>query len=153
MKVFDKTTQTYKEVRIKPGGDTLPIGTIVKYDGDTVPEGYEEVEETEWIVDTEEAYLTSSNPTVTIPHKFDDISDFAFRILGTDKATFGYSTIPKKLWHSSGTYKVIIQALQEVDGARIGYATLVVQNKTDNSFEIHVVTGSFTNIVVAYKLK
>ena len=43
MKVFDKTTQTYKEVRIKPGGDTLPIGTIVKYDGDTVPEGYEEV--------------------------------------------------------------------------------------------------------------
>lgn len=43
MKVFDKKTQTYKEVRIKPGGDTLPIGTIVEYDGTTVPEGYEEV--------------------------------------------------------------------------------------------------------------
>ncbi len=44
MKVFDKTTQTYKEVRIKPGGDTLPIGTIVEYNGTTVPEGWEEVE-------------------------------------------------------------------------------------------------------------
>lgn len=43
MKIYDKETQTYKELRIKPGGDTLPIGTIVKYDGDTVPEGYEEV--------------------------------------------------------------------------------------------------------------
>lgn len=27
------------------GGDTLPIGTIVDYDGDTVPVGYEEVED------------------------------------------------------------------------------------------------------------
>lgn len=26
------------------GGDTLPIGAIVEYDGDTVPEGYEECE-------------------------------------------------------------------------------------------------------------
>lgn len=44
MKIYDKETQTYKEVRIKPGGDTLPIGTIVEYDGDSIPEGYEEVE-------------------------------------------------------------------------------------------------------------
>lgn len=28
------------------GGDTLPIGAIVDFDGDTVPEGYEEVDET-----------------------------------------------------------------------------------------------------------
>lgn len=28
------------------GGDALPIGSIVDYDGDTVPEGYEEVEDT-----------------------------------------------------------------------------------------------------------
>lgn len=45
MKIYDKETQTYKEIRIKPGGDTLPIGTIVEYDGTTVPEGYEEVTE------------------------------------------------------------------------------------------------------------
>lgn len=30
---------------IVSGGDTLPVGTIVEYDGDTVPDGYEEVEE------------------------------------------------------------------------------------------------------------
>ena len=28
------------------GGDTLPIGAIVDYDGTTVPDGYEEVDET-----------------------------------------------------------------------------------------------------------
>lgn len=52
MKILDKETGEYKELRIKPGGDTLPIGTIVEYDGDTVPEGYEEV--TQGIVTGEE---------------------------------------------------------------------------------------------------
>ena len=36
MKILDKETGEYKELRIKPGGDTLPIGTIVKYDGKMV---------------------------------------------------------------------------------------------------------------------
>ena len=36
MKILDKETGEYKELRIKPGGDTLPIGTIVEYDGKMV---------------------------------------------------------------------------------------------------------------------
>ena len=34
----------FKEIKIKTK-DSLPIGTIVDYDGDTVPDGYEEVED------------------------------------------------------------------------------------------------------------
>lgn len=153
MKILDKETGKYKELRIKPGGDTLPIGTIVEYDGDSVPEGYEEVEDNEWRVDTEGIKLTSDNPTVTIPYKFDDISEFSFRVLGSDKGTFGYITIPKEFWHNSGTYQMVINAYSEADGNRKGYVTLIVQNKTDTSFEIYVSSGSYTNVTIAYKLK
>ena len=40
MKIFDKTTQTYKELVLKPGGDTLPIGSIIAFDSDTIPKGW-----------------------------------------------------------------------------------------------------------------
>ena len=41
-----KYNNQWKDLTVK-AGDTLPIGTIVDYDGETVPAGYEEVEETE----------------------------------------------------------------------------------------------------------
>lgn len=40
MKIYDKTTQTYKELVLKPGGDTLPIGSIVAFASDTIPSGW-----------------------------------------------------------------------------------------------------------------
>lgn len=40
-----KYNNEWKDLTVK-AGDTLPIGTIVDYDGDTVPTGYEEVENT-----------------------------------------------------------------------------------------------------------
>lgn len=40
MKILDKTTQTYKELVLKPGGDTLPIGSIVAFASDTIPNGW-----------------------------------------------------------------------------------------------------------------
>lgn len=40
MKIYDKTTQTYKELVLKPGGDTLPIGAIIAFSGETVPSGW-----------------------------------------------------------------------------------------------------------------
>ena len=40
MKILDKTTQTYKELVLKPGGDTLPIGGIIAFDSDTIPNGW-----------------------------------------------------------------------------------------------------------------
>lgn len=40
MKILDKTTQTYKELVLKPGGDTLPIGGIIAFASDTIPSGW-----------------------------------------------------------------------------------------------------------------
>ena len=40
MKILDKTTQTYKELVLKPGGDTLLIGSIVAFASDTIPNGW-----------------------------------------------------------------------------------------------------------------
>ena len=40
MKILDKTTQTYKELILKPGGDTLPIGSIVAFSGENIPNGW-----------------------------------------------------------------------------------------------------------------
>ena len=37
---------TYKDIYVKTF-DTLPVGTIVDYDGETVPSGYEEVSDEE----------------------------------------------------------------------------------------------------------
>lgn len=41
-----KYNNEWKDLTVK-AGDTLPIGTIVDYDGTVIPTGYEEVEETE----------------------------------------------------------------------------------------------------------
>lgn len=40
MKIYDKTTQTYKELVLKPGGDTLPIGGMIAFASDTIPNGW-----------------------------------------------------------------------------------------------------------------
>ena len=42
MKYKDPKTGEYKDIFLKTG-DTLPVGTIVEYDGDEVPAGYEEI--------------------------------------------------------------------------------------------------------------
>ena len=42
MKYKDPITGDYKELHFKTG-DTLPVGTIVEYDGDEIPPGYKEV--------------------------------------------------------------------------------------------------------------
>ena len=44
---------TIKDIVIK-AGDTLPVGTIVEYDGETIPSGWEEVEDTRDDYSTEE---------------------------------------------------------------------------------------------------
>ena len=42
MKYKDPKTGEYKDIFLKTG-DTLPVGTIVEYDGDEVPAGYKEI--------------------------------------------------------------------------------------------------------------
>lgn len=49
------------------GGDTLPINSIVEYDGDTVPAGYEEVDEWEYFTT-----VTGTNQ-INLPAKFSEL--------------------------------------------------------------------------------
>lgn len=44
LKISNDLQEAIKNVIGDVGGDTLPIGAIVDYDGDTVPEGYEQVD-------------------------------------------------------------------------------------------------------------
>ena len=60
MKINDNGT--IKDLVVK-ASDTLPIGTIVEYDGDTIPSGYEEVKNE--VVLYENASGTTTNFTLT----------------------------------------------------------------------------------------
>lgn len=47
---------TAKDIVIK-AGDTLPVGTIVEYDGETIPSGWEEIEDNRNIYSTDERVI------------------------------------------------------------------------------------------------
>ena len=113
----------------------------------------QEINKKNWITDTNNYKLSASNPTITIPYSFDQIDEFCFRILGTDSASLGFLTIPKDLWHNSGTYAITIRAFSGNGNAVAGYASLVCQNKTDNSFQIKMSNSSCNSVVVSFKLK
>lgn len=87
----------------------------------------------------------------TIAHNFNEISEVSLRILGKDKGTFGYVTIPTELWHNAGAYELLINCLNNAGGFS-GYGRAVVEKKTSNSFTIKV-TGDMTKPAFAYKLK
>ena len=113
----------------------------------------QEINKKNWITDANNYKLSASNTTITIPYKFEEIDEFCFRILGTDSASFGFLTTPKDLWHNSGTYAITIRAFSGNGNAVAGYASLVCQNKTDNSFQIKMSNSSCNSVVVSFKLK
>ena len=45
MYIRNSETKQWEEVVLPPTGDTLPVGTIVDYDGDVVPTNYEKVDD------------------------------------------------------------------------------------------------------------
>ena len=53
IKYRDKETGEFKDAYSK-SGDTLPVGTVVDYDGEEIPSGWEEVDYTDNIYSTEE---------------------------------------------------------------------------------------------------
>ena len=112
-----------------------------------------EIQKKNWITDTNSYTLTASNTTITIPYNYEEIDEFCFRILGSDAASFNYINVPKDLWHNSGTYAITIRAFSGNGNAVAGYASLVCQNKTDNSFQIKMSNSSCNSVVVSFKLK
>lgn len=113
----------------------------------------QEINKKNWITDANNYKLSASNTTITIPYKFDEIDEFCFRILGTDSANFGFLTMPKDLWHNSGTYAVTIRAFVGNGNTVAGWANLVCQNKQASSFQINLKSQSCNSVVVSFKLK
>lgn len=61
--------------------------------------------------------------------------------------------MPKDLWHNNGTYSLNIKVFGSNSNTVAGYASLVCQNKTDNSFQIKMSNSSCNSVVVSFKLK
>lgn len=113
----------------------------------------QEINKKNWITDTNSYTLIENDATITIPYEFEQIEEFCFRILGSDAASFNYMNIPRTLWHNSGAYPLNIKAFQNNSNVVVGYASLVCQNKTDNSFQIKMSNSSCNSVVVSFKLK
>lgn len=62
MKYKDPVTGEWKEIYSKTA-DTLPVGSIVDFEGNEVPEGWEEVEGSSYIVATSKGTVTLSGNT------------------------------------------------------------------------------------------
>lgn len=94
MKYKDPTTGQLKELSLK-AADTLPIGTIVDYDGQDVPEGWEQVpeykanpyiikEQTENIIHYTNTSSWSCIPLTTDVKTYGDFSSWSFPTGGTN---------------------------------------------------------------------
>lgn len=112
-----------------------------------------EIQKKNWITDTNSYTLTASNTTITIPYNYEEIDEFCFRILGSDAASFNYINVPKDLWHNGGTYNIYIRAFSGGGNTVAGWARVICQNKTSNSFQIKFVEQSCNSVVVSFKLK
>ena len=113
----------------------------------------QEIKRKNWITDANNYKLSASNTTITIPYKFEEIDEFCFRILGADSSSFNFLTVPKDLWHNSGTYNITVRAFGGTSNTVAGWARVVCQNKTDNSFQIKLLSQDCNSVVVSFKLK
>lgn len=76
------------------GGDTLPVGTIVEYEGDTVPDGYEEVEDEGEIYSTSETKIGTWIDGKKLYRRVITISDYSANSdTSYDISSFNYGTI------------------------------------------------------------
>ena len=72
MKYRDPVTGEFKEISVK-AGDTLPIGTVVEYEGTTIPDGYEEVEDDVKVLLSNTIYSATGQYTINDISKYDFI--------------------------------------------------------------------------------
>lgn len=97
----------------------------------------------------EDAVINSTNNTITIPVAWDDLQEIALRVLGTDKGSFGYLTIPRQLWHNNGAYELQINCF-DYNGNFKGYKQFKVTTKNTNNFVI-TMSGNADGVLVLYK--
>lgn len=88
MFIRNPETKEWEEVFLPPTGDTLPVGSIVDYDGDVVPTNYEKVEDTD--------IITNGNP-VKCGYKIDGKDVYVKRIQSGNLGDNTSTTIPTNL--------------------------------------------------------
>jgi len=113
----------YNDKRIPTGGgqatgDTLPIGTIVEYDGDTVPSGYEEIEDFD---------KYSTNEVKTNKIWIDGKPIYRKVVIFTEN-------IPAKTWKA---FSYSSFGLQDIDVLFIKEANIRFNNNTEESLFSH----------------
>lgn len=128
MKYRDPETGQLKELSLK-AADTLPIGTIVDYDGEEVPEGWEEAPETEKIV------WINPNPT----------SSFSLQTINLDIEGFDYDELEIISYNiASEKYEIrnIVKKLgkgritdQWAGSAGVGCRSRTFNNNTESTIE------------------
>jgi hypothetical protein len=104
----------YKDIYVK-AFDTLPVGTIVDYDGETVPSGYEEVsDESELLATTTKNGLMSS----TDKTKLDSFGNI-FSLCGS-VSTGGSNSFTMTNDKFTGNYCYLIVASKNIGDGNIG---------------------------------
>ena len=97
----------------------------------------------------ENAVIDNTNNKITIPISWNDLQEISVRALGTDKGSFGYVTIPKKLWHNDGAYNLDINCFDS-GGIYKGYKRLKVTAKNTDNFVI-TMSGTAGSVMVVYR--
>ena len=92
---------------------------------------------------------TVDGTKIKIPISFNDLKEISFRVLGTDQASFGYISVPKKAWLNDGAYEIAVHCFNHL-GGYVGYAYFKVTTKNSNDFEI-TASGNYTGIACYYK--
>ena len=139
------------------GGDTLPIGAIVDYDGTTVPDGYEQISSGKTPVETI-LYDANGNPTAGSVTLSDSISNYdelcisgwsnstaLFNVkVPTNKTQFRIAVVDN---NSSGTNAWLKQTTYNLEDKKITMSSAFwreinsSQQGTDDTIRINEVVG------------
>lgn len=114
---------TIKEIPVK-ASDTLPIGSIVEFDGDTIPSGWEEVENVENVLWTNlniNSEFTSQTITLN-----DSISNYSYiEIIYANNKEYAYSFNTGKIIAGKNTTMIGYSNLGDSNNIGIRYRDII----------------------------
>lgn len=91
----------------------------------------------------------NSDGEFVLSTNWNNLKEVSFRVLGNNQATFGYTTVPKNMWHNQGSYGITVLCYDS-NGYKQGYGTFTVSRKTEDAVYLKLV-GEYTSAKVCYK--
>lgn len=136
--------------------DSLPLGTILDYDGNTVPEGYVEVDENEKILWTNPNPTDDFDPqTITLSSSDYDILEWYFNgnvqsstalPCDSNRSIKGYGTRLNSIVSNTMTYREIARNSDTSFSVGAGYSGADIQNRRCVPlYVVGIKNGLFTN--------